>query len=53
VLRGTSRRDLEALGHKAVLWTQGTDTYVLIGTDADVATTAGWMYEQIRLKTED
>lgn len=52
-LGGTPRRDLEALGHKAVLWTQGADTYVLIGRDPGVAQTAQWMQEQIRLKTED
>lgn len=52
-LGGLRSRQLEAVGHKAILWTSGPDTYVLIGRD-DLAGTAGWMQAEIaRREIED
>lgn len=52
-LADSTSRQLEAVGHKAILWTSGPDTYVLIGR-TDLTGTASWMQSEIeRRKTED
>ena len=53
ILRGAgaggtaASRELEAVGHKAILWTSGSNTYMLIGRRGDLATTALHMQEEI------
>ena len=52
-LGSVTPRQLEAAGHKAILWTSGADTYVLIGR-TELAETAAWMRAELqRRKTED
>ena len=47
-------RELEAVGHKAILWTAGPNTYMLIGRRADLGATAAYMQAELaRRKTED
>jgi anti-sigma factor RsiW len=40
-------RQLEAAGHKAILWTTGPATYMLVGQSAGLAATAAWMQQQL------
>jgi anti-sigma factor RsiW len=53
ILRGTSSgsaaatRELEAVGHKAILWTAGANTYMLIGRRHDLGETARHLQEEI------
>jgi hypothetical protein len=35
--------EVEALGHKAILWTTGAATYVVVGRGASLMSTASWM----------
>jgi anti-sigma factor RsiW len=46
--------ELEAAGHKAILWTSGADTYVLVARGIELGATAASMQSEIeRRKTED
>lgn len=45
---GARPRELEAAGHKAILWTSGANTYVLIGRGPDLGTAADWMQQETR-----
>ncbi|MDQ3170160.1 MAG: hypothetical protein M3Q55_08495, partial [Acidobacteriota bacterium] len=40
-------RELEAVGHKAILWTAGSNTYMLIGRGAGLGATAAHMRREI------
>ena len=51
---GALPRELEAVGHKAILWTSGPDTYVLVARGVELAGTAAFMRAELqRRKTED
>lgn len=39
--------EVEALGHKAILWTSGPATYVLVGRDDDLAGVSAWMKNEV------
>jgi anti-sigma factor RsiW len=46
--------EVEALGHKAILWTTGAATYVVVGKGANLLTIAAWMRaETARRGTDD
>ncbi len=40
--------EVETIGQKALLWTSGAATYVLVGRATDVAGTGAWMKQQTR-----
>ncbi|HUF24186.1 MAG TPA: hypothetical protein VMN81_08675 [Vicinamibacterales bacterium] len=44
---GGAPAEVETLGHKAILWTAGAATYVLVGR-GDLAGTAAWMRKEIQ-----
>lgn len=44
---GAKPRELEAVGHKAILWTSGPDTYVLVARGAELAATAASMRDEV------
>ena len=45
--------EVETLGHKAILWTTGSATYVVVGKGPDVMSTAVWMQAQIARPRSD
>lgn len=45
---GAPRRELEAAGHRAILWTSGVNTYVLIGRGDGLEGAADWMQQETR-----
>ena len=53
--RGSSDlAEVETIGHKAILWTVGAATYVLVGKGADVMPVAAWMrQETMRRRTDE
>lgn len=44
---GDGRREVETIGQKAILWTSGAATYVLVGRAADLSATVSWMQTEI------
>lgn len=41
--RAAAPTELETIGHKAIRWTAGPNTYVLVGRGQDLSNTASWM----------
>ncbi|MEX2273166.1 MAG: zf-HC2 domain-containing protein [Vicinamibacterales bacterium] len=39
---------VETVGHKAILWTAGQNTYALVGRGQDLSGTAAWMQTQMK-----
>jgi carbonic anhydrase/acetyltransferase-like protein (isoleucine patch superfamily) len=48
--KGSELAQVETIGHKAILWTAGAATYVVVGTGAELMPVASWMREQVALR---
>jgi anti-sigma factor RsiW len=45
--RHAASSELETIGHKAIRWTAGANTYVLVGRGQDLSGTATWMQREL------
>lgn len=45
--RQAASGELETIGHKAIRWTAGSNTYVLVGRGQDLSGTATWMQREL------